>query len=91
VDILEKSLTYRAMLRVIAAKIMNQLGIAQMIQSLDIDLTDLERDNVMRIIYRSKWPDEKPELVANVLGYLAYVKTQCTYSDRLGLPASLCC
>jgi len=77
------ALTFRAQLRITAAKILKSLGLAQMIVNQNIHVTDQERDNLLRIIYRSKWPDERTELLTRLTGYLGYIGQQGTYEERL--------
>jgi len=69
VDVLEKALTYRASLRVTAVKILKNLGLDKYIKTTD-GLTDIERDQLLRIVYKSKWPDEKPQLMNDLLTYI---------------------
>ena len=80
VDLLEKALTYRATLRATAAKILKQLGFESYLKQLAEKypehaplLTESEMDTLLRMIYQSKWPDEKPLLVANLTNYVAQV------------------
>jgi hypothetical protein len=70
VDLLERALTYRAELRVTAAKILNSLGIASQV----VDLTDAERDHLLKLVYESKWPIEKTEMIMKVLGYMNQIR-----------------
>jgi hypothetical protein len=72
--------TFRAQLRVTAAKILRLLGIDSMLGNLDIRTTDQERDNLLRIIYKSNWPDDRPELVSQLMGYIGQ---QGTWKERL--------
>jgi hypothetical protein len=80
VDLLEKALTYRATLRATAAKILKQLGfdgyldrLAEKYPSHEPLLTDGEMDTLLRMIYQSNWPSDKPLLVANLSNYVAQV------------------
>jgi len=89
VDILEKALTYRATLRATAAKILKQIGfagyldrMAEQYPSHEPLLTDGEMDTLLRMIYQSKWPDDKPLLVANLSNYVM-VALQTPYTTRL--------
>jgi hypothetical protein len=70
VDLLERALTYRAELRVTAAKIISSLGIGEKV----LDLTDFERDQLLKIVYESKWPIEKTEMIMKVLGYMNQIR-----------------
>lgn len=57
VDILERALTQRAVLRATAAKILRQMGFQRVLKEQlggDIRLTDFERDTLLRIIYEPK-------------------------------------
>jgi len=80
VDLLEKALTYRATLRATAAKILKQLGfdgyldrLAEKYPSHEPLLTDGEMDTLLRMIYQSNWPSDKPLLVANLSNYVSQV------------------
>jgi len=70
VENLERALTYRAELRVTAYQILNQLGIA----SQTGELTDFERDTLLKIVYTSNFIDDKPGAVTKILGYLSGIK-----------------
>jgi hypothetical protein len=65
VDILERALTYRAELRVTAAQIIKGLGIESQL----VEMTDYERDQLLKIVYRSKWPIDKTQMILDVLSY----------------------
>lgn len=57
VDILERALTQRAVLRATAAKILRQMGYQTIIKEElggDVRLTDFERDTLLRLIYEPK-------------------------------------
>jgi len=83
VDLLEKALTYRATMRATAARILRQLGIESHLQKLgDARLTEEERDWLLRIVYRSKWPDEKVDLMSKLLAFTSGV-TMRPYEERL--------
>lgn len=75
VEILEKALTVRASLRVTANQVLKMLGLNHYLEDHDIKLTDLERDKLLQIIYASKFPDDGPQLVTQILGYLAGIQT----------------
>ena len=52
VDILEKALTQRAVLRATAAKILRQIKFQKTLKTMgDIKLTDIERDQLLRLVY----------------------------------------
>lgn len=80
IDILEQALTHRATLRVTAAKILKSLGLEKILHDLQtsnkpkIELTDIERDELLRIVYTSEWPDEKTDLVVRLAGFIAAVQ-----------------
>lgn len=60
IDILEQALTHRASLRVTAYKILRKLGIEKELNSRAANLTDVERDNLLQIIYESDYPQGDP-------------------------------
>ena len=85
VDILEKALTYRATMRATAAKVLRSIGFQSNLKKLaggDPRLTDFERDTLLRMVYQSDWPEDKPALVARLIGYLSSV-TKEPYEERL--------
>lgn len=89
VDLLEKALTYRATLRVTAARILKQIGFentlnrfAEKIPAGDPLLTDGEMDTLLRMIYQSNWPDDKPMLLVNLSNFVLSA-LQAPYADRL--------
>jgi len=85
-EILERALDYRAEVRVLTVKILASLGADRVADG--IGLTDLERDELTRIVFaydwpedgrpeptfRKQWSDEKPILVTRVLSYLFNIK-----------------
>ena len=75
IDILEQALSHRAVLRATAFKLLKTLAMLQDTFGRGIeavgDLTDIERDELLRIIYTSNWPDDKPQLIANLLGFMS--------------------
>jgi hypothetical protein len=75
IDILEQALTHRAILRATAFKLLKTLYAVQDTFGRGIeavgDLTDIERDELLRIIYTSNWPDDKPQLIANLLAFMS--------------------
>ena len=60
VDILEQALTHRATLRVTAYKILKRIGFESKLKALAgtnfFELTDMERDEILRIVYESDYP-----------------------------------
>lgn len=89
VDTLEKALSYRASLRMTAAKILRSVGITQVLEEEDQKLTDIEIDELLRIIYKSSWPDDKPQLLMAVMTYLG--KTfEAPYEERRKKQLHLC-
>ena len=66
VDILEQALTHRATLRVTALKILKKMGFETKLRALTgtnlFELTDMERDEVLRIVYESNYPEPDFEL-----------------------------
>lgn len=70
VENLERALTYRAELRVTAYQILSQLGIASQAE----ELTDFERDTLLKIVYTSNFIDDKPGAVIKILGFLSGIK-----------------
>jgi hypothetical protein len=78
VDILERALTQRAVLRATAAKILRQLGFSVILRDMgDLRLTDIERDELLRMVYS---PKKVGEVVfdpgSSWYGYLTIVKEQ---------------
>jgi len=82
IDILEQALTHRATMRVTALKLLKKTRIAEELKT--ADLTDTERDELLRIIYMSDYPEQQPEMTfrarldawekeikQEVLGYVA--------------------
>jgi hypothetical protein len=66
VDILEQALTHRATLRVTAYNILKKIGFEQKLRQLTgtefFELTDMERDEMLRIVYESDYPEADPKL-----------------------------
>src|SRR5271157_3660278 len=58
IDILEQALTHRAAMRVVAYKLLKKIGFENMLSQHypDFQLTDLERDELLRLIYTSDYP-----------------------------------
>jgi hypothetical protein len=64
IDILEQALTHRATLRVTAYKLLKKIGFERKLEELageEFELTDVERDELLRIVYESDYPEELPE------------------------------
>ena len=83
VDVLEKALTQRAVLRATAAKILRQIGFQNVIKKElggDVRLTDLERDSLLRIIYEPKEliPGVAVDPGSSWFGFLHIVREQVT-------------
>ena len=82
VDILERALTQRAVLRATAAKILRQMGYQRVIKEElggDIRLTDFERDTLLRMVYEPKEvAGIKYEPGTNWFGFLHIVRDQVT-------------
>jgi hypothetical protein len=79
VDVLEKALTQRAVLRATAAKILRQIGFQNVIKEElgEVRLTDMERDDILRLVYNP--PDIgglKFDPDTNWFGFLHMVKGQ---------------
>jgi hypothetical protein len=73
IDLLEQALTQRAVMRLTAAKVLDSMrfwGHVEKTASPDFDLTDMERDELLAIVYNSEWPENKPKLVADLLGFI---------------------
>jgi hypothetical protein len=87
VDFLEKALTYRASLRATAAKILQQIGFSKCLNEIEkakgeVRLTDMESDKLLQMVYQSDYPNDKVQLVSNLLQYV----TQCfqtPFEERL--------
>jgi len=80
VDLLEKALTVRGSLRVIAAKVLDRLGFSDHIKSGE-RLTDAETDELLRIVYTSKWPDCRAELVQEII-FFVVAKNSVPFAER---------
>jgi hypothetical protein len=85
-DILEQALTHRATLRATAAKILKSLGFESHLQKLtsegELELTDMERDDLLRLVYTSNYPDDKTELIARLLMFVS-TRVKRPYAERL--------
>lgn len=67
IDILEQALTHRSTMRVTAYKLLRKLGIESKFREMTgkdfVELTDLERDEVLRLVYDGDdYPEQHPEL-----------------------------
>lgn len=83
VDFLDKALTFRASLRATAAKILDQIGFTKHLKNLGTPrLTDSEADTLLRMVYRSDYPNDKVLLVNNLLVYVQKL-AEIPYKDRL--------
>ena len=77
IDILEQALTHRATLRVTAVKVLNSLRFDSYVESTigkdgqPLQLTDVERDILLKMVFTSNWPDDKPLLLTNLLGFIS--------------------
>lgn len=70
VDILEQALTHRATLRVTAYKILKKIGFEQklaQIAGVNFELTDMERDEILRMVYESDYPQSDPKITENLI------------------------
>lgn len=85
-DILEQALTHRATLRATAAKILKSLGFESHLQKLtsegELELTDVERDDLLRLVYTSNYPDDKTELISRLLMFIS-TRLKRPFSERL--------
>jgi hypothetical protein len=69
IDLLEKALTVRGSLRVTAARILDRLGFSEHISGGE-RLTSAETDELLRIVYTSKWPDDRLALVTQIMFFI---------------------
>jgi hypothetical protein len=76
VDLLEKALTFRTLLRVTAARILDKLEITKMFDMKEWALTEFERDKVLELVYNQgyTWPDDKLKILLGVVSYLTGLK-----------------
>ena len=81
VDQLDKALSARTQLRLLATRILTELGLARQLKGEEGRLTDTERDELLRIIYQSKWPEDKPMLMVNLLTFIGNA-TKRPFEDR---------
>jgi hypothetical protein len=81
VDLLEKALTVRASLRVMAAQILERMGFASKINETE-RLTDFEIDHLLRIVYTSDWPENRLAMVKQIIEFITSVNTT-SYGKRL--------
>jgi hypothetical protein len=85
IDILEKALTYRATLRATAAKVLRSLDFHRVLKSYGgekFKLTDMERDQLLRLVYESDYPDDKAGLVSNLTMFI-FTAAKRPYEERL--------
>jgi hypothetical protein len=81
VDLIEKALTMRAMLRATAYRVFVSLGFQKYLTENE-SLTDLECDNLLRMLYQSNWPDEKPKIISDLMQYIHLCNSK-PYDERL--------
>jgi hypothetical protein len=70
VDILEQALTHRATLRVTAYKILKRIGFEQKLAQIagpNFELTDMERDELLRMVYESNYPEPDPNFAGEAV------------------------
>jgi hypothetical protein len=70
VDQLDKAISARTQLRCLAVRVLKELGLSRHIKGEESRLTDMERDEMLRIIYQSKWPEGKPQLMVDLLSFI---------------------
>jgi hypothetical protein len=70
VDLLEQALSYRATLRVGAVKLIKSIKLDTTLKGRVTELTDAERDQVLSIVYRANWPEDKIKVMSEVLYYV---------------------
>ena len=80
VNLLEKALTVRGSLRVIAAKVLDRLGFADHIRGGE-RLTDAETDELLCLVYTSNWPDDRLELVKKIILFVQ-AKNSVPFEER---------
>lgn len=82
IENLERALTYRAELRTTAYRILNQLGITNQL----VELTDTERDQLLKVIYSSDFLGDRTTTVTRILSFLAGIRlTGATLEQREAL------
>ena len=81
IDLIEKALTMRAMLRATAYRVLKSLSLDRELQK-EEGLTDMEADTMLRILYDSNWPDDKPLIVTKLLSYISTCQLR-PYAERL--------
>ena len=88
VDMIEKALTFRAQLRSTTARILDLLGVSTFLTQNNMQLTELERDQLVRLVFKDQvgvnekgervfkttWPDGRTEISTRVLNYLTSIK-----------------
>jgi hypothetical protein len=61
---------------------MKQLRVEEMIVNTCGELTEMERDNLLGIIFGSNWPDDKLELITKITSFLASASLQGNIAQR---------
>lgn len=60
---------------------MNSLGIGDQLG--DAPITDFERDQILTLIYTSKWPLDKTEMIMKILGFMTTIRfSNMTVDER---------
>lgn len=80
VDMLEKALVVRGSLRVTAARILDRLGFSEHISKGE-RLTDAETDELLRIVYTSKWPEDRIQLAQQII-FFVHAKDSVLFAER---------
>lgn len=70
VEHLERALSYRAELRALAYQVLRFLGITRDIP----EMTDFERDNLLKLLFSLDVMDDKPGSVSKILGFFAGIR-----------------
>jgi len=81
VDLLEKALTFRTLLRVTAARILEKMEITKWAEEENWTLTEFERDAVLQMVYQGNYPDNKIAIFTSVVGYIASANKR-PYEER---------
>jgi hypothetical protein len=75
VDLLETALTQRAVMRMTATEVLDSIGFGKQIENLtgenEIELDDLERDELLRIVYESNWPEDKAKVMSELMLFIS--------------------
>jgi hypothetical protein len=80
VDLLEKALTVRGSLRVTAARVLDRLGFSKHISGGE-RLTSSETDELLKMVYTSKWPDGRIELAQQIIFFVT-AKNSIPFEER---------